>query len=219
MKIWCFYLFDNRQTDSRYYPNIKREELRIEKGMMYSLYAFTPTKSCADYFWKTRDHRLFYKKVIDIERDEYEDFCEEYGDHLLEFHHFLTKVQDAHGNVAEETVGVLCTIVESDSILYYKEDHMDKILANGMSMLYTFTNAKSILVPELYNLLNDYFEIDMILNVLYPYDEDITTSSYYPYDIDEVLLYCALYGTTFSNSTKVPVVKEIRPKYQDWPSI
>lgn len=212
MKVWCFYLLDNKQTEKYLYPNVETTDIHLRYQTLYSLYAFTPTKACAEYFWKTRNRKIFYRKAIEMSRDEYEDFCDAHEKHLLEFHIFVTKVYDEDNDtLQEETVNILCPMSESDSILYYAETHMDNILGRGMSMLSMFTNPKAILKEKMYTLLERYFQITEVLNVLYPFEENTITESYYPYAIDEVMLYCHLYGHTFAKHINIPVIQELQP--------
>lgn len=193
MKIHCFYLY-MKAIDPKKFYGIHADTIMSTEEYDYSLYAFTPEKESVDYFKSTRNMNLFFEKIIEIDRGDYEDFCEEHKDHLLEYHAFQTK-KYYNKIVIQKMVEVLCTTLEADCILYYSEEKLEQYITDALTEnLISLHDRKAFKKPIL-KILNKVFIMNDLINVVYP-SEEIPFSVY---DIDELGLYCKMFSNTFIN--------------------
>ena len=190
MKIYCFYLVKNK-IDVNDYPVLYKDDVIQLDGKEVALYAFTPEKDSELYFLETRNMDIFYEKIINMDREEYEEFCDDNKERLLEYHAFNTK-SIINKKVHVMMTYVLCTTIESDCILYYKEeyalDYVSDILNDEMLDILSTIRFKK----KVRKALNDIFLLSEIKDKIYP-KEDIN------YDllvIDEISLYVKLFSNT-----------------------
>jgi hypothetical protein len=127
MKIYAFYLH-SKIIDPSEFRGVDSELIIYEnKNYEYALYAFTPMKEIRDIFVNTRDMSIFFEKVIEIPREDYEEFCDGHDPALLDIHGMKTSC-DVDGVIYPTCIPVLCTTYEADSILYYKYDILEDLL-------------------------------------------------------------------------------------------
>jgi hypothetical protein len=97
------------------------------KNVQAGLYAYTPDPISASIFEDMRDMKKFYTKIVNMSYEDYDVFCDESPDQLLEYHFFGTNMIK-NGKYVKESVSILCTLTESDSVLMYKEELVSAIL-------------------------------------------------------------------------------------------
>lgn len=192
MKIYCFYLVKNHISPSKYKAVIQDEIINIG-GNECVLYAYTPEKSSELYFLATRNMEIFFEKVIDISREEYEEyFYEDHKDQVLEFNSFNSK-KLVDGKYKTYSTQLLCTRAEADMIIYYKEDLvMDCIseILNDDILEYLSCHPFH---ESLTKVLDDYFMYTDIMSKVQPM-EDI---NYDNFIVDDLSLYIKLFANTF----------------------
>lgn len=196
MKIYCFYLV-RKFINTNVYKGVYSDDVESIDGKEIALYAFTPEKESAKYFRKTRQMDLFYEKVLEMNREEYNEFCDDNKAYLLEYHTFNTKsIINNKYNVL--MAYVLCTTIESDCILYYKEDYVLEILSDILTDEFTEILSKIKFKDKIEKKLNDIFLLSEIMNKVYPL-EDI---NYDLFVIDELSLYIKLFSNTLKTNKK-----------------
>ena len=190
MKVYCFYLIQNR-IDTNKFKGVFSDDIYELNGKEIALYAFTPEKESRKYFIQTRDMDIFYEKVIEMDRKDYEEFCDENKAHLLEYHTFNTKkIIDKKYSVY--MAYVLCTTVESDCILYYKEDYVFSIMSDILTDEVIEYLSTVRFKKKIRKVLDDTFLLSELINKVYPL-EDI---NYDVLNIDEISLYVKLFSNT-----------------------
>ena len=125
MKIYCFYLCKEKIECDKFLA-VADCDIRNHNGFETYFYAFTPDKFVAKYFKKTRNMELFYEKVINMSRDEYEnDFYNEYSERCIEEHLFVTKGKE-NGFYVRKDVKILAPTAEADMILDFSGILLEK---------------------------------------------------------------------------------------------
>lgn len=201
MKIYTFYLH-SENIDSLEFKGVDTDLIIHENNNYdHALYAFTPMKEMRDIFVNTRDMSIFFEKVIEVAREDYEDFCDEYDSALLDIHVMKTSC-DVDGIIYSTCIPVLCTTNESDSIIYYKCDILEDIL------LEPFENDNLLkglrrLKDKYIKILNRRFSVYYILSQLECPVEILDIPS--RFEIDEVALFSHLFRNTFKKKgNKIP---------------
>lgn len=183
------------------------ENLFVKK---YALYAFTPDENIANYFWKTRDHKKFYKKVLIMDNDEYNDFCDEYIEALLEFHLFSTKntIDDKSDS---KMVHVLCTRHESDSILYHADTVVMRIIEEECSSLLGINDYTKLFKAEFLNQLDETLWFSDILYDVQHYVEysDQQYMSDIFRNVDELAVFVHIFSNTLDIRKRVPIYEAL----------
>lgn len=192
MKIYCFYLVKKHISTNKY-KAILKTDIENVGGNECVLYAYTPDKSSRLYFITTRNMDLFYEKVIEMSREEYEDFYEEHTEQVFEQYTFISKklVDDSFKSY---TSLMLCTRAEADCILYYKEEQVMEYLTNLLDddiISYLETHPFK---SKLKYVLDEFFLYTDIMAKVHPM-EDI---NYDNFTIDELSLYIKLFSNTFN---------------------
>ena len=195
MKIYCFYLIDDEITVDKYI-GVKADTINRMGNKDYSLYAFTPEKSVRDEFISFRDMDKFYEKVINIERCDYEDFCEDNGDYLLEYHTVSTKTIE-NGVYKSTNVLILTNAIEADTIIFYSEQYLLEILSENLTEtnFYTITSIK--FEDKLNKILLNTFYLGTILDTYYEINDNIPEIK-----IDQLSLFITIFSNTFNNKIK-----------------
>lgn len=196
MIIYLFYLCLDKIKVGEY-PGVHADTIRAHKdGYEYSLYAFTPMKKIAKYFKDTRDMNIFYPKTIELDREDYDDFCEDHSQYLLEFHSVeTTTVVD--GRYKAGSTEILMTLTESDEILYHAfaayVNMMEKNFSdNGGIILNVLQNQ--LLKKQVMRALNKAYMITWIMTFLFlPVDD----SDLEGIIIDRLSLYIELFKNTY----------------------
>lgn len=118
-KVHLFYLVE-KIIDTDKYPGVISD--RIQKVGDYNrvLYAYTPSKTIANEFKLLRNMDLFDEIIVETTDDDYNDFYEENIELLLEYHIFKTQ-DKTNKSLVKTSLNVLCTLNESDHILYYAD--------------------------------------------------------------------------------------------------
>ena len=192
--IYCFYLVKTH-IDINEYIGVKADTINESDTHEYSLYAFTPDVNIASLFMKMRDMDIFYYKVIKIDKDEYEEFCSEHEDYLLEYHLFITKgITDGKYSVNNEYV--LCTKSESESIIFYGESHLFNILDDDWYINKSYGIIELDFNKKLSKVLNKYFYYDDMINICKEITEEM-----YGY-IDQLALFIRLFSNTLNKKWK-----------------
>ena len=191
MKVYCFYIVKNHISPKEYKAVMKDDIFKIGNNDC-ALYAYTPEKSSELYFISTRDMNLFFEKVIEMSRDDYEEFCEDHKEQLLEYHSFVSK-KIVNNKYKSYNFQMLCTLLESDHILYYKEE----IVMNYISDLFNDDIIDYInyhpFKKYIEKILDEFFLYDTISTKICPM-EDI---NYDNFMIDDLSLYIKLFSNTF----------------------
>lgn len=190
MNIYCFYIVGESLAIGEY-CGLKADTIVSTDENEYSLYAFTPEKDISDIFKETRNMKLFYEKKISMSRDEYEEFCDEYDDYLIEYHLFKTKTIEK-GVYCKKEIYMLCTKIESDLVLYYPEDYLINILLNDFNIQGLSGPIDLFFNDKITNALAKYFYYYEFANSTREFD-----SSELDIDIDQVALFIRLFSNTF----------------------
>ena len=198
MKIYCFYLI-RPEIDPTKYPGVLADTIRDSgKGYQYSLYAFTPEKWVRDYFISTRKMKIFYEKEIEIDRMDYDDFCDDHNSYLIEYHGFKTQELNKDGYYQEKMVELLCTTIEADNIYYFYTDVFSDTVMKFLSTELSDVWMREILNKELHDTLRDDLYIDEMICAIYPIENTCER-----YDIDEMALYVLLFKNTLSKKGRI----------------
>lgn len=191
MKIYCFYLVKKHISPKKFKAVLKDDIVSIGDNECV-LYAYTPEKSSETNFLSTRNMEIFFEKIIEMSREDYEEFFENHMDQVLEFNVFNSK-RVVDGRYKSCPTHVLCTRAEADSILYYKEetvlDYLSDFLPDSMIefLIYHPLNKK------LRNIMNELFLYNDIVSKIRPM-EDI---NYDNFIVDDLSLYIKLFSNTF----------------------
>lgn len=191
MKVYCFYLIKD-EINPREFHGVCKEYIRQYDGYEAALYAFTPSKESEAFFLQTRKKNLFFEKVIQMDREEYDDFCEENKECLIEYHTFNTK-KIVDGKYRTESIMMLCTLAESDCIIFYKEEYVMNIISDILDDNYFELIDRVHLKPKLQRLLNDMFLYENLVCMVTPL-EDL---NYDTILVDDLALYIRLFSNTF----------------------
>lgn len=191
MKIYCFYLVRKHISPKKYRAVLKEDIVDIG-GNECVLYAYTPEKSSELYFLATRNMEIFFEKVIEMDRQDYEDFYEDHQDQVLEFNAFNSK-RIVDGKYSSYTTQLLCTRMESDLIVYYKEelviDYMTGLMDDNI-IEYLSCHPFN---KQLAYVLDEFFLYTDIMMKIHPL-EDI---NYDRFIVDDLSLYIKLFSNTF----------------------
>lgn len=191
MKVYCFYIIKS-ELELSDFPGLLSSYVTDINGKSVGLYAFTPDKEVAKWFRETRSKKLFFEKVIDMNDVEYIDFSEEYDECLLEPHTFNTRII-VNGRYKSITKMLYCTLNESDSIIFYKEECVLGIISDILDDRY-FSLMKGLKFKnKLKKILDDFFLYENLISKIAPM-EDI---NYDNFIVDDVGLYIKLFKNTF----------------------
>ena len=191
MKVYCFYLVKNK-IDTLEFIAIDSEDVVNSGDKDIALYAYTPEKESREYFLKTRNKNLFFEKVIELDKEDYIEFCDTHKSQLLEYHAFTTKTL-VNGNHMSMMMYLLCTTSESDCILYYKEDFTMNVISEILTDEFLELLEKVKLKKKIRKALDDIFLLSEVMTKVFPL-EDI---NYENLTIDELSLYIKLFSNTF----------------------
>lgn len=192
MKIFCFYLYGTTESIKKYDAILKDDIIIEHENLAHCLYAFTPAKDIADFFQITRKSDIFYRKEIEIDREDFESFCSDYQLYLLEYHLFSNKVVDETGRITTDGVYLLTTTLESDLVLYNGQERFYDIISNSCESL-AFLNAYTF-KKDICKALNDLCKFDELTESTYPREDDDISSL----TINGLSLYCHLFSNTYS---------------------
>lgn len=191
MKIYCFYLV-RKHISTKKYKAVLQEEITMIGDNECVLYAYTPEKSSELYFLATRNMEMFFEKVVEMDREDYEDYYEEHKEQVLEFNAFNSK-QLIDGKYKTYSTQLLCTRAEADLILFYKEDLVMEYISALMDdriLEYLSTHPFN---KHLSYILDEFFMYTDILSKIEPL-EDI---NYDNFMVDDLSLYIKLFSNTF----------------------
>lgn len=194
MKVTCFYLVDPELSSSKYRA-VDSERINEINGTFVYFYAFTPSRKVYNEFKKHRNMKLFVIKDIFMTREDYEVFCDENSDLLLEYHSFLTEgISDDKRRYEKTQVIILCTSKESSIILYHGNELFYDFIEYDTDILYIYSSVIELFNDDIQHVLLDYFYFSNFASYLFPGEECIDA---YDYDIDGALMFWRLFGNTF----------------------
>ena len=193
MKVYCFYLIKNKIYTSEF-KGVYKEDIVNSGSKDIALYAFTPEKESRNLFLKTRNNELFFEKVIDIDKEDYIEFCDTHKGQLLEYHTFQTK-EVVNGNYMSMMAYILCTTHESDCILYYKEDYTMDIMSGILTDDFLDILEQVEFKKKIRKALDESLLLSEVVSKVAPL-EDINYDSII---IDELSLFIKLFSNTFKN--------------------
>ena len=188
-KVYIFYLnlpddlheeFDNEEVD-RFYE-VKDFLMRLTKyyneslGRWYYLYAFTTNKKYANRFEDVHNMKIFTKKVVKLNDEDYKDFKKE---------NITCKLQPYSYNVCDEKTKLICTKNEIISF----EDDFPLIIDSEIAQC-TESSYEAFKKPYRKHL-------DMLLYCLYHKTNEDDADDFYSYQYS--------YGITPENSTNSKV--------------
>ena len=191
MKIYCFYLV-KKEIDTSKFLGVTTDKITFIGNNECALYAYTPAKESEIYFLETRNMDIFFEKIIEMDREDYEEFCENNKDQLLEYHTFVTKNIE-HGVYKSKSIQILTTLIESDHIIFYKEEIVMDMISN--LFLYDMLDVRKTLPfkKSIKKVLNEYFIYEELLYKVYPLED----MNYDKIFIDDLSLYIKLFSNTF----------------------
>ena len=163
-KVYIYYLnlpddlrteFPKKEVDAFY--EVKDFLLRLTKhyneecDRWYYLYAFTTDKECAKIFEDTHNMKIFTRKVIKFDKEDYADFKRE---------NITTKLQMYNYDQYDRNAKLLCT---KDEIMSMDEDFgliIDSDIMNCVKIPYEifkpeYIRALDLILYCLYNKLNE----------------------------------------------------------------
>lgn len=193
MKIHCYYIVKD-SLDIDEFTGIKVDTICSVADHEYSLYAYTPENKSAELFSSTRNMATFYEKIVDMTRDDYESFCDEYSDYLLEYHLFKTKTIE-NGIYRSKDIYFLTTKIESDLVLYYGDDYFINIISDIWLIDIIPNDIK--FNDKILSLLRKYFYYDEVSNLF----KEINIS-YTDIGIDQFALFIRLFYNTLTKNKK-----------------
>ena len=196
MKVYCFYLIKN-EIEVREFHGIVKDDIHRLYDKDIALYAFTPSKESEAFFLETRDNTLFFEKIVEMTHEEYEEFCEEHKECLIEYHSFNTK-KIINGKYKVDSLMMLCTLAESDCIIYYKEEYAMKIISDILDDQYFNLIEGKSFNKKIKRILDKMFLYEDILSKVNPL-EDI---NYENFIVDDVALYVKLFSNTLKKGYK-----------------
>lgn len=195
-KVYMFYL-SLPEIDSKEYKGVLSDYIikSIVSGNNndVALYAFTPCREFRDYFNKTRDMTKFKEVLHVMEDDEYEEFYDENKTIAIDYHGFnVKKIRDNIYNMDYESM--LCTEVEADYILYYREEYIMYYLSRILDDEYFEYIGKRKFKSKIWKVLVDIFLYEDIVYKIAPM-EDVNIDTVI---IDDLSLYIKLFSNTLS---------------------
>ena len=184
MNIHCFYLILDHISPKKY-KGVMADTIKEIDGKEYSLYAFTPEEEVAEYFAHTRKKNIFFEKVLKMDREDYEDFCDENDMYLLEYHTMATKI-NVGGYYQRSLINVLCTRQESDMVLYKGTEFYSDELLTELHYLFYYILSNELLNEEIRNIIETYINF-------YTFDDSTEDESM---NFDELSIYVRLFSNT-----------------------
>ena len=195
MKIHYFYLVKKHISKSEF-PAIIDDMIIDTYSNECTLYAYTPEKSSAEYFKKTRNMKIFYEKIVHMSREDYEEFADKHVEFCLEEYRFNTK-RIRNGTIQAYQLCLLCTNYEHIHIMYFKSDIIRDMILKITPNKFDLINFNE----SINNSLNTLLYRELMDEVLHPIDSDIELN-YDVFNIDEFLLYIRLFSNTFKSGDK-----------------
>lgn len=194
MKLYVFYLISSKDfINVIEYPAVSTDYIAISDSVSYVLYAYTPEKRIRNEFRSMRNMNIFYEKIFDITRRDFEEFCDNNNDFLLEYHILKTR-SIGNGFYKTDTVFILSTTKEIDLVIFNDENYMEMFLNENLPASNVFMNVKSDIFSDKYaKILSEVYNMDDILCLLYPCE----TPPWKMMEVDHVALYCKLFKNTY----------------------
>lgn len=197
MRVYLFYLCDKEITPNKF-PGVRADTIVSKAHYDYTLYAFTPEKSIAKQFKSTRDMKKFYTRTMEFTRDDYDDFCDQYSQYILEYHTVRTK-EIYDGEIKLSSMELLMTLGESDIILYYSTEELLSIIEDSdYGRMFVPLIENCLLNKDFMDVLDEYYDFtNLIGTAIIPVDdnfgEDIDLNLY----IDQLVLYIKIFKNTY----------------------
>lgn len=190
MKVYCFYIHGDEIGKYRGINNT----IRSIENMYYALYAFTVDKKIAKAFKKERLDSLFYMKVIEMSKEEFQIFLNKNYELELGIYQYLTEVVFHDNTRAVKNVNVLSTMHEHDLCVY----NVDIGLLDDFNILNIFdsyenTNLEA-LSDELLYYLFEVLKLEGVYNLVYGFTEFHETNVFY----NQLAIFCRLFHNTFN---------------------
>lgn len=197
MKVYCYYIYgQNILVDE--YPGVKADTIkRDSNGYEYSLYAYTNKKEFAKFFKETRNMDIFFEKIFEVSKEDFESFCDSNQAYLLEEHIFTIRGIE-NDRFIEKPYKMVCTTMEYDSVCYSEHNIFDDMLYNLIGNIGEFIDMVELFIPDLQQALR-ILHYESFKNYYVPtdiYDQDLE------YDNDLMLDQFKLYISLFTNTFK-----------------
>lgn len=188
MTVYCFYYYstDSESDNSLILPILTSKKSDNGETILFTLYACTSEKEFATQFRKTRNMDKFFEKRLDLTKEEYNRFYNDYSDRFLEDNVYLTVTKGE-----KHPVVILSTGVEHDTVVLDAQSLMYERLYDLDPWIYEFKSHH--FVHKISKLLKRYFMFDEILEWANPYEE-IPFNKFY---IDEASVYVYLFKFTY----------------------
>ncbi len=197
MKKVRLYFIKGTREELEQYSALSLSEARNIKGDIWQgLYAYTTSKDSVHDFEKERNMKIFKKKILKMDDDDYEEFIQQHDGELLEYHVLKTQIKKG---MNQEEMFVLMTNREHDIVF------MDSYISFGNVInMSELTDAITVMHSDMFtydymNILGEVFLLDDIIVGDYPVDA--VPWNEFVYDN------LSLYFTEFRNT-----LKEIKQK-------
>ena len=199
-RIYAFYLHDIADKVNQY-PGIKEDFLHFtDNNQFICFYGWTSRKYIRKEFKSTRDMDLFTERIVDLPTDRaVDEFCDMYGDLLLEKRPYMTKGKTEKDTYVRVPRLVLSTSVESDYVVFNEmmilRDEFSKI---GQAAVVSAPLINSSCFNKPMQGILQKFGYDELMMKLFPLEEiPFEETCVAPVFIDHISLYVHLFGNTY----------------------
>ena len=196
MKLHLFYLIGSSFDELADEKGVNADSIeKIDDDRYYTLYAFTHKKYNAKKFMSDRNMDKFLYKTTEIDKLQFEIFCEANVDHFLDIRD--VKCQKCIKNTIGRTdVGILCTNIEYDQLYIYGYENFYEILDDITTDILT----EEVLENLIFHVLKDKY-LHPLTRVLlmdeiipfHPYEEDKEI-----FTVNEFELFIRLFSNTLN---------------------
>lgn len=189
MKIHCYYLHKSKVSISEFPGIVNEYDIKGTEDFEYVFYAFTPDKISADFFETTRNMKLFYKKVIFMDRTIYEEeFYPENEERCIEEYQLITKVIE-NGIYKKGFI----TVLAPNSEIFMIKDFNPYLFEKYAFEYKLGTNYE---IPGFNSNIFKNEEVRELVDLFCATDDDSTSLLTYGFDIDEYGLYIKMFFNT-----------------------
>lgn len=163
-----FYIFTKEDNNLSEYSAIFPSKIKKKNGITYALYAWTKSKKDAEIFRKTRNMKLFFEKIIHIQKEDLEDFENKFEEERLSVFNYRG-FGIGKENIRICYYQILTTTYEYDFMfecgVNLFEEAMNEIDINLL------LNLHHIIKGSIYQKIHQYFDFENIYEYQVPIDE------------------------------------------------